>query len=867
MKHIEVRNLNLNEILVKFYPNPNAKHPEMKDYKKHSEGLISQLEKNIEKIQVVSKKNKLKPQMVLKLKLEDECMLSENEKKTLMTCDLEFISNKNNQTEVIYSKEESLEKFKNIIRLYGEEVKAKTKVMNEELINKIVSIEEWTKEDKIDFAYSEINRDSYIDCYLWVFDSYDDSMNKLNEFRTSMGKVEGVRETDKYVGKAMCIVRMKITDEKAMLVLENNPLIYKIKLIKFRDKSEIESQNKKKEIMDKDVDDIKYDLSNMGDINGSVCIIDSGLYLQHPFFRGIVGEAVDFRENEDNPNDIEGHGTAVASICAYGNLENLDEFKPEIYINSAKIHDGEYIHPMWYVFEEFKNTSKNLNNLLEVFIGEYIHQRIDIDGLLKYIEKDEQPYFKMLISRYDSMYDRLYPNLMREIVRYFKGTYQCNIFNLSQGDKYKPYDDENIGEWACVLDEIQAEEDVLFVVSTGNYEFENDDFRSIKEYYPDYLFENNTRIIDPATSITSITVGGVAMSGSLKRKNRMLDCDEMIISEMDEVSSFTRVGPGPEGIIKPEFVHYAGDYAIKLNRKTEYRNSGLEKKVFSIGNNLFDYSLGTSLAAPEITHLAGLVKKRYPTASSNLIRAIIASSSEYTNEMNSISKKIFDKKSIKIKENYLRSAKLSKPKIKLNMFGYGMPNKNKALESLENRVVLYADNFDKNLINEGKIHLYEIPLPEKFRNAKGNKKIIVSLAYNPSVRNTRKDYKGSNLNFNVIRGQDVESVIRGFTKVKKGMETKIASRYKCAIEYKEEIGKGTLQKGIFNFVRNNDNFTDEVYLMIERLKGWCKDPQRYAIVVTLECEEEIDVYTEIYNRVNHKVVNKSNVVEQKIRVK
>ena len=67
--------------------------------------------------------------------------------------------------------------------------------------------------------------------------------------------------------------------------------------------------------------------------------------MQHPLLRGVIGDSKTFYcsdDYKDNSNDYDGHGTAVASICEFGDFQHNDDFVPEVFLFNAKIHDGRY---------------------------------------------------------------------------------------------------------------------------------------------------------------------------------------------------------------------------------------------------------------------------------------------------------------------------------------------------------------------------------------------------------------------------------------------------------------------------------------------------------------------------------------------
>ncbi len=145
-----------------------------------------------------------------------------------------------------------------------------------------------------------------------------------------------------------------------------------------------------------------------------ICVVDSGLTTGHPLLSTAVGEAMVASSSLTSPLDDNGHGTFVAGIAVYGNIEqcrqNLD-FTPKFWIDSARVTNAH---------GEFDN-------------------------------------------------ERLIPTQMREAITYFADL-GCRIFNISLGDRKSPYLGGKPSAWADVLDNLAHERDILIVVSAGNYE-------------------------------------------------------------------------------------------------------------------------------------------------------------------------------------------------------------------------------------------------------------------------------------------------------------------------------------------------------------------------------------------------------------
>jgi len=611
--------------------------------------------------------------------------------------------------------------------------------------------------------------------------------------------------------------------------------------------------------------DIKYTSQELDDNSPGICIIDSGILSGHPLIKECMGDAKTFYITNDytsNENDIDGHGTMVAGICEYGLINVDDIFTPLIRLFNAKIHDGRYIGDFQLCINELKTEGIAVNFEQEDLIYQFFVREIDLDTLISNLEiKKRLPEVKSIINKYINIYEKLRPNQMREIVEFFYKQYNCRIFNLSQGDLYSPYDDGKPRAWTCVLDELQREFNVVFVVSTGNYDYmiKHDNAENILIEYPQYLYKSiDTRVIDPAASVNSITVGGLANS-STPYAPRDEHINILPISKNNEIATITRIGPGINKSIKPDFVAYSGDESLNITSNRISNNIGLQ--VLSLSNNLtdglFSYGIGTSFAAPYISHIAALILKKYSNCSNNLVRAILASSALISNDViRQLSQMTLNSEYLpEIGDNYKQNSGgkigFSRQKLLHYSTGYGLPNKYYAIESYENRIVLFADMNGENSIQIDKTHIFEIPIPQIFTNAKGKKRIIISLAFNPEVRKTRLDYMGTSMSFELIRGKSLNEVytVCASQAGKEEKEDRFEPKFICKME---NAGKalreyGTLQRSFFEFTTSN--YGDNYYVVVDCKKNWSTEKQNYALVVTYETDDEIELYNEIKQRI------------------
>lgn len=820
----------------------------------HGNFIFKSVDKNIKNIREKSEKFKFNPYLVMKVELEEGATFSKDEEEKLESFGLKIIDKESKEIQVVFSENIEVKIFKSELDRYKNGEIAKTKIKNQDIFSKIKNIGEWSREDRIAFDEKKIKNKPYVDIYLWVFESVIISKSKMEEFKMFVSNNSG-KVTDSYVSSSIVMARVRNENNIIDKILENS-LVYKVEDI---EKINID-YNFMKNIENTSIDDVPYNNSNLDPKNSaSICVIDSGIFQQHPLLQGVIGDSKIFCECETE-NDNFGHGTKVASICAYGDFEYNQEFKPEIYVHNAKIHDGNY--------EDSDNIWKKD---IEANIGQFGWDELDnwlryqdgdltAEEFINTYEEDKRAFLRMSYNRSIKVNEKLIPNQMREIVNYFYHNYNCRIYNLSQGDSEKIYSGGKPKGWSCVLDELQNEYDIIFVVSSGNYMYEsNCQYENILSDYPKFLVNTTEcKLIEPANSVNSITVGALATSGQIINPN-----PEKInikpITDRGQLSTISRVGPGVLKSIKPDFVAYGGDRGIindVMGNFNPVYNNGLDKLLFNNNNDgLFCWDRGTSFAAPYISHIAAKILNEYPGISNNMIRSLIASSSSIPETCEAIGE--IETCNNEFKHNNNPNVK----KLLHYSVGYGLPDVNKCITSNNSRVILMCDvKNNEDAIKIDQMHIYQIPLPEEFKSAKKSKKVIISLAYNPKVRNTRLDYIGTKLDYRLIKGKSREEVINIF-KNQKGIENIPSIEGVCDLSIGSNLrGNGTLQKAEFKFSRNYGFNNEDLYLVVNCKKNWDNAPQKYAITAVLETEDnDVKLYDLIKNRLNQNVKNRARL--------
>lgn len=609
-----------------------------------------------------------------------------------------------------------------------------------------------------------------LDLDLWHTGNTQECQTRLDQIRTYVA-AQGGRITDSYIGPSLVLARIVVSGQILRRLFE----IDAVACIDLPPRVSLRVGQQ-----------INTGLQDLGlipqppDGAPGVCTLDSGVTSAHPLLGPAIGEATAVPAQLGDPADGHGHGTMVAGLALYGDVQQCIErrsFVPMLRLFSARVLNAN---------NEFDN-------------------------------------------------ERLITTQMKQAIEYFRNTYGCRVFNASLGDRRLPFNGGKVSAWAAILDHLARELDVVLVVSAGNYDHEPPgagDHDHHVNGYPRYLLDPPAKIIEPATGSIVLTVGAIANSANVPLAAAGA-VQFRPIAQTGQPSPFTRSGPGIGGAIKPELCEYGGNSAFNgLLRRTE---TPIEMSILSLNREylarLFHADAGTSFAAPRVSHNAARLFGQYPRATANLIRALLASSAVVPQA----ARDLLDP----IGTDAIRM-----------LCGYGVASSEKASKSDTNRVVLHAENslpFDR-------FHIYEVPIPDEFYEGRGDRRISVSLSFDPPVRHSRLDYLGTTMSFRLIRGKNVEDIAAAFRKPAQEDPRieRIGSPYDCPMAPKPTQREGgTLQKAIFTIKRVAENYGDTYYIVVRCQREWAQDehyPQRYAIVVTIEHDEQVDLYARLQAR-------------------
>lgn len=532
-----------------------------------------------------------------------------------------------------------------------------------------------------------------------------------------------------------------------------------------------------------------------------VCVIDSGINEQHK----LIAPAMDTKSSMTYiPNTTTtadevhggGHGTRVAGAVLYSSdIPKNGTYQLPCFIQNAKILDG--------------------NNGLP---------------------------------------SRLYiPEIIEKIANDFNST---RLFNMSVTSVI-PCRLTHMSQWATVIDKLMFDKkDILFIIAAGNLYGESRRINTpgIKNYlnnnitYPDYLLKSASRIVNPAQSSFALTVGSVCI-------DKFDSLDQESFGEKDDPSSFSRTGLGLWGMIKPDVVEYGGDFVREKNSNQNLSTNDITSPelVKAGGNAIGRDAIGTSYAAPKVSHIAAHIQRLFPKEPALLYRALIAQSARLPN-------KVF-----------------SKPELKhIRHYGYGIPDLHRATENNPHRITL----INSGHISPKQANIYTIAIPDELRRPGDEYDVLIeiTLSYAANPRRTRRktqSYLSTWLDWITSRqGESIEEFQERILKPTNDNnedtteDEDALNSIQWAIRERSNWGTiknvkrqdSTLQKD-WCIIKSNQ-LPAEFNLAIKGHKGWEQDLTKqvpYSLAMSFEIlGKEIDIYNKIKN------INANVIIEERV---
>ncbi len=776
--------------------------PKRDSKQEHGQHLIEETEEVLSEYVGMSRLVGISPALVFRLKMHPGADIDEDQ---LHRMGLNVISKDADKTVVVFSSDEALQEFKQYLKEYAGRVPDGHEYTFIAAIDDIVPLRPEDRRGRL-LREEPLEGDGMfpLDVELMHPGDKESCRRYIAELRT-LAEACGGGLTDSYIGDHLCLARCHLGQE----ALDSFLRVEYIMEIDRKPRPTFDTSL----VFQTTLDDVGEVPEVPEDATG-VLVVDSGVMGNHPLLRPTLGEAAVFPDKmreriQGGPEDGDagGHGTAVCGIAAYGDVGQCLEtrvFRQGVRIFSARVLDD--------------NCEYDVDELVE-------HQIADA-------------------------------------VQYFVTTYpQCRVINISLGDdRLFTREGQKQFRLSAKIDELAYELrdlNILFVISAGNFNFVPENPEERRTGYPDYLLQDEARVCDPGTASLALTVGSLSTGNAPYQYNH--DASRRCIAgQRGFPSPFTRTGFGVDGMVKPELVEFGGDELF--DRTGSGRDPGVgiptTAKDFAPPNGrLFRCVLGTSFAAPAVSNLAARLFDRFPGATSNLIRALIADSARVPS----------DRPSPLDGEPWTDGV--------LRVYGYGQPSFERAAFSDQGEVLLVADTE----IPLDNFHLYEVPaLPDEFFEQDGERFLSVTLVHDPPTRHTRGDsYQGVTMEFNLFRNMPVtavEALYRDWKHAPAGDNETVLEERISALPSAQRVSlhpgtnrrkKGTLQKGTIRIASRRWQYDGGALLLaVASLRKWAPadiDSQRYAVVVSLRhTGEGVRLYERIRQRAR---------VAQRIRVK
>lgn len=684
---------------------------------------------------------------------------------------------------VVFSEDEDLSSFKKKLATYGSEYGR-----NYDFFHAIESFGDIPLEKKIGKRLAEqplTDTADFIDLELWKIDDPQQNERFIQQLKDTYSDFSQFRITDTLITKSFVLLRVKLT--KAVF-----DEIIQLTEIARADRPAMVQFNPF-ETMQPDIKGIEF---NSPEENATgILVIDSGIISNHPMLENCVGGEENFQSGETETQDTVGHGTAVAGCAVYGDIADSLErknFTPSNWLFSAKV---------MYAERDFN--------------GKVINAIYDPEKLIEHQFKDAVESF---LSNPE---------------------YHIKVVNISLGDRDKVWHKHYFNQLplAALIDELAFNFPyVVFVVSVGNQSPLHDSIAELVDNYPRYLENEDFRLINPATAALALTIGSIAGELRIEQERYGAEKIKMPIAQAQQPSPFTRTGPGINGMIKPELVEYGGNLILSENygRIVEDKGGKLPLLNNQVTNNIIQFDMGTSFAAPKVAHLVGKIANHFPDKSANFIKNMLLVGANYPFQPT--------------KKFYGTENKNKVEQCHLSICGYGLSDYDKSLYSLDNRAVLW----DEGQIALNQIKVYSLQLPELFFTESGKKKIIVTLTFTPETRATRGDsYLGNRMAFHLFHSVNPQTLIEKYGMISDDIEQigvpKDNKKYEIVCSPGANTRKsGCHQKAWKLYQRKPKNRpASPVSLVLINVNKWITDENRmqdYCISVIFEHEKEIQLY-------------------------
>ncbi|MGD9931695.1 MAG: S8 family peptidase [Mangrovibacterium sp.] len=562
------------------------------------------------------------------------------------------------------------------------------------------------------------------------------------------------------------------------------------------------------------VDDLLQRIS-YDDRGVSICILDTGINNGHQLLQESCSDSEkETYHPEWSPSDHKGHGTQMAGISLFGDLQNAIENKGQIILNH-RLFSGKILPP------------PNFPDNQMALYGDITAQTI-------------------------SKCEIKIPDRILQYCLAVTTSYETDFGRPSS--------------WSAAVDKLAFGEEGgtqrLFLISAGNASNCISESKSELVNFPH--INRKLSIQSPAQSWNALTVGAFTEKTRVSEEDYQ---DYTPLAQHGELSPHSTTSivwekPWPN---KPDIVLEGGNL---LKSPTNDIESCDDLSILTTSSKpvikqfeLFD---ATSAATAKASWMAAQIQSILPNAWPETIRALMVHSAEWTPQL--------------IEQFQIDTKNKGEIGDLLRIAGYGVPNLEKASSCAFNHLTLISQETIQPFKKDGgtnEMHFYELPWPREALTELGDNlgtlKITLSYFIEPSPgelqTQNRYTYASHALRFDLNTPSEFTDIKEFKKRINKqswdneddGPTTKgFGDKWKIGTKARN---KGTVQSD--SITLTGIELADCNHIAIYPIGGWWKTRKsekcmekkcRYSLIVSLHTDsEEIDIYTPVETMVTIKV--------------
>ena len=432
------------------------------------------------------------------------------------------------------------------------------------------------------------------------------------------------------------------------------------------------------------------------------------------------------------------------------------------------------------------------------------------------------------------------------------------IINLSIGDCLRPFS-QMMSPLARLLDWLSVKYNLLFIISSGNHlekidiGISGNDFLKlnainreslvVKKLYEDM---RHRRLLSPAESINGLTVGALHTDAS-----QDIHLGHQFNPFQSELPSpVSPFGSGYRNSIKPDFITPGG----RVLYDTSIGSNHIEPRNRSIAPGHQAAAPSTQAGPPDKTRFccgssnSAALTSRTAGIAYDYLESIFqeqARGSDFSTFGIPILKTAlvhgcsWNRSGERLDTLLKADGNAGKTKNKISKWlGYGVPDFEKALGCNDQRATLIG--FGR--LNDGKAHVYQLPLPPSLNAKRERRRFTVTLAWLSPVVSTTQRYREALLWFDFEDGKESRDKLEKKIHVK-GIESDHYATRRGTVQH--EIFEGETAAAISDgdFLRIKVNCRNDARKI--------SSPISYGLIVSLEVAEGVNlpIYNEIRTRI------------------